>query len=192
MIPRETLVSDLWKRIIAWFSINVPANLCSFGQGVSEEELASAESKMRVRLPDDVRESYLLHNGMGRIDFFDAHKLLTLEEVVCAWKMSESALEYLELEGYENTIDSTSEDLVKNRMWNLLWIPIMGADEDKVLIDLDPGPSGIVGQLIETCGGPPLRLANSFRDFLSQYASDLESGKYRFDSQTWEISQIKE
>jgi cell wall assembly regulator SMI1 len=57
-------MSEIWKRIIAWFAANVPAKHYKFAEGASNEEIEKAEARMRLHFPDDLRESYLLHNGM--------------------------------------------------------------------------------------------------------------------------------
>jgi cell wall assembly regulator SMI1 len=147
---------------------------------------------MRLRFPDDVRESFLLHNGMEEIAFFECYKLLPLEGVVQFWKLAEFGLDALQAQSYPNILASEPEGPVKNQMWNLLWIPVLEAEAERVLIDLDPAPGGTTGQVFDTCGGAPSRvLGTSYREFLSQYANDLEAGEYAFDPQAWCITRVK-
>ena len=105
--------------------------------------------------------------------------------------MAEGALEYLELESQPNKMYPEPNCPVKNQMWNLQWIPILDAEGEKIQIDLDPAPGGKIGQVIDTsCCGYQV-LAGSFREFMAQYADDLEAGKYAFD-ESWNIARINE
>ena len=173
---------EIWNRIIAWFTANIPAGQFSFSEGASEEELSTAEARMRVRLPDDVRESYLLHNGTDNGPFFECYSLASLGEIIADWTLAESVLEQVEL-GLDENARTNPIGPIKDITWNLLWIPIMEANGDHVMIDLDPAPGGKIGQVIKRSHevGPLRVLANSFREFLSNYADDLEAERYRYD-----------
>jgi cell wall assembly regulator SMI1 len=174
---------DIWNRIIAWFAANIPAEHFTFSDGASEEEISAAEARMRVHLPDDVRESYLLHNGTDNRPLFECYSLASLAEIIVDWRLSETVLEQEELGLYPSYPPPRDpQGPVKRVMWNLGWIPIMDADGDHVMIDLDPAPGGKIGQVIERSHevGPLRLIAYSFREFLSNYADDLEAGKYRY------------
>jgi cell wall assembly regulator SMI1 len=69
----------------------------------------------------------------------------------------------------------------KDTHWRTGWVPIMDADGDKLVLDLDPAPGGTSGQVFawSNAGSTPLRLlASSFREWLAGLAEDL--GKRRF------------
>jgi cell wall assembly regulator SMI1 len=65
--------------------------------------------------------------------------------------------------------------------WHPKWIPLTsdGCGNSHCL-DLNPGPTGAVGQIIIMWHDDPSRPveAGSFRIWLEQFATDLESGKY--------------
>jgi cell wall assembly regulator SMI1 len=189
-------MSEIWKRIIAWFIANVPSKFFAPMPGVSHDEINAAESRMHLHLPEDVREFYLLHNGVGEYGlFFDGYELLTLDQIVTFWKGAERVLDVQEaglLPGLDDYCSPVGP--IKKVMWNLKWVPIMDADGNGVLIDLDPAPGGNVGQVIERSSdmGPLRVLADNFRNFLSRYADELEAGKYAYDHSSTEIRKIKD
>jgi cell wall assembly regulator SMI1 len=190
-------MSELWARILAWFAANLPPGHFSAAPGASEDELNKAESRFGVRFPDDVRESYLLHNGAGRDGaFFENYSLMSLDEILEQWRIIDDALEAIEL-GEMDDLDVCAKPTgpIKKVWWNRRWIPILAdATGGSLSVDLDPAPGGKVGQVIEFVHGygPMWVLAGSFREWLSKYAGDLEAGKYLFDPDSGNISKIKD
>jgi len=173
-----------WEKIAAWFCAHVPRT--SLRPGVSEVDLRVAESTMKLHFPEDVRESYFVHDGAENGAFFLNFRLMSLADIVENWKGFESILEVYETLGQldYNSAASEPEGPVKRLMFNTRWIPIMDTGAgDTVYVDLDPPPGGAVGQVFESSHeiGPLRVLGPSFGEWLSQYATDLEAGKYRFD-----------
>src|SRR5262249_40167543 len=87
IVPKPTLtvgppMNELWQRITTWFANNVPPDLFSLAEGANEAEIKATESILGLRLPDDVRESYLLHNGSNEWAIFENQGLLSLDELI--------------------------------------------------------------------------------------------------------------
>jgi len=68
----ESNVTWAWRRIEWWLGWRAPHLLKRLAPGATPEQLAAAERELGVSLPEDVRESYLRHNGARRLpDIFD-------------------------------------------------------------------------------------------------------------------------
>lgn len=152
--------------------------------GLPEATIRAAETAMGLELPEDVRESYLIHDGSRRGSFlilFERGYLLSLtaneesEPVVEAWKaMCEIAAEYGDVAG-----EITGP--IRNTFWSPRWVPLTcDWESHAVCIDLDPAPGGRVGQVImRRREADAWVLAPSWGDWLSRYAAALEAGEYR-------------
>ena len=56
---------DLWDRIERWLAANVPDMLEGLNPGATTQEIEETEAFLGVSFPDDVRASYLIHNGQA-------------------------------------------------------------------------------------------------------------------------------
>lgn len=170
-----------WKRIEAWYGANVPSEHFSLAPGATAEAIKPVESELKVKLPEDVKASYRLHNGSSAI-FPYGEELLTLDQVVYHWQLMRTCLPYFE---GEDAVESEPEGPIKHVHWSLRWVPFTGGDADHRCIDLDPDESGTVGQIIEFYHetGPSRILAKSFESWLTGFAEELEKGVYRFDAE---------
>jgi cell wall assembly regulator SMI1 len=177
-------MNELWERIIAWFAANAPPEpeFFSLAPGADEWEIRSTETTLRVAFPDDVRESYLLHNGSNRTGVFECGRnLFSLDAIMRGWQIkgSISPRKLERLGGPPQLVGP-----IKKIYWSPLWIPISDTGSgDYMCIDMDPAQGGRVGQVIDTSNevGPLAVLAVGFREFLTQYAEDLEAGKFWYD-----------
>lgn len=88
-------------------------------------------------------------------------------------------------------VESDSDGLaVRRDWWHARWIPLTHIDTgDNHCLDLAPGPRGKLGQLIEIWNDARLRLvvADSFTEWLTQFADDLEDGKFVGCRETGEL-----
>src|SRR5687768_15301119 len=60
---RAAQVSTSWARIKAWLRGNLPETLADLCPGASAALIEEFENTIGRRLPDDVRESWRIHNG---------------------------------------------------------------------------------------------------------------------------------
>jgi cell wall assembly regulator SMI1 len=176
-------MNEIWKRLETWLAEHAPRILESLNPPATAESLAACEARLGVRLPEDVRASYIRHDGQAYIQpfgapgLFDGWRWLPLAGVVRLWTTWKELLD-------NGTIDNTPEETngqVVGDWWNAEWIPFadsgMGYDRS---LDLHPGPRGSVGQVITVCHDDPRRpvLASSFREWLWDYLLDLEAGVF--------------
>ena len=174
-------MKQTWETIETWLGANVPGVLEKLLAPATLQDIQRAEEILGVSLPEEVRESYFIHNGQAldegtaAFGLIAGHELLRLSYITAAWR------------GYKAQYDEGSFDVMpepvpglKDDFWNPKWIPIttMGTSEHHC-IDLDPGPGGTVGQIILwSRDGHREVVARSFKEWLEQFAQDLVEGHY--------------
>ena len=135
-----------------------PVGLYPLQPPATQAALVQLEQQVGVRLPDDVRNLYLAHNGERDIWYRTPgkapspptlpclHTWLPLEQALQTWNMHREVEETPDYFGFP---DTEPTDQVKAQNYSPKWIPI-GADNTGccIHVDLDPGPAGRMGQLI--------------------------------------------
>jgi cell wall assembly regulator SMI1 len=179
-------MDELWQRIAAWFAIHAPPDpyFFSLAPGATAASLEAKEVVLGFRLPEDVRESYLVHDGNNDTAVFGNQIVLSLQEIVRNWQIGCKGLEMNLSQGLK---PPELVGPIKDTWWHVRWVPITDdGSGDHICIDMDPAPGGCIGQVIETNHevGPLRVLASGFRQFLTQFADDLEAGKYWYDMQS--------
>ena len=196
----EKEIKRLWSNIKSWVEANDPTftkkqpdwdiDSC-FGPPASDNDIAMLEDKIGMKLPDDLVASYKLFNGVDRI--LEMGDLLSLEEIYRGWEELNIVLKesfsytdyktYLNEYGFETEPDFEGEsDIAKQIPGWFKWINIIDADGHTLWYsDLDPEKNGKIGQIICLHDFERLTVeASSFLEFLRNYWSDLEQGKYHY------------
>lgn len=177
-------MEKIWKRIEAWLEENAPDVFAALQPGASAADIKKTERALSCKLPDDMVESYRIHDGLrGSGALFDQWGLLRLADIVKSWKVLKEVAD-------EGTFDN-SEDMgaaiapqIKRVWWNPLWIPVASNSAgDYLCADLDPTRGGKSGQIISYLHTDAARelVAKDFKSWLSGFAKDLEAGKYELD-----------
>jgi cell wall assembly regulator SMI1 len=175
-------VAESWKLIKKWLKENAPG-WKALQRGAAATKIADAEEQLGLRFPEELRESYALHNGGGQIfpNLLDiSFYLMPLAEVVQDWKSQKQLLEGGDFDHGR----ARSARGIRKEWWNTGWVPFASnGGGDLFCIDLAPAPGGAVGQVIshnhET--GEHGLLAPSLRSWLHELAYNLRDGKYTFD-----------
>ena len=189
---------DVWQRIENLLHNQAPDLLARLAAGASPEAITKTEAKLGYQLPDEVRESYAIHDGSGNAGIFpqddygriNGVSLLSLEDATHESQSWTKLLNRNEFVG--NTAHPTGP--IKAEWWNRNWFPLTSnGGGDHLCIDMDPAPGGTIGQVIDFSheSGPRAVLAPSWRAFLNNYVSDLEAGRLRFDD-TGELASTTE
>jgi cell wall assembly regulator SMI1 len=185
-------MQEIWERIEKWLLANAPELYDELSPGASEEELQRAETILGVRLPDEVRESYGIHNGQKHYrgvgfntaevelklyGLLDNSTLMSLEAILGRWNMLKELREGGDFDDLECITDgSTVTD-----WWHPKWIPFTyNFQGDYDCIDLNPGEKGRQGQIIEFWHDYDKRflIAGSFQEFMGRFAGELEAGEF--------------
>jgi cell wall assembly regulator SMI1 len=182
-------MEEIWKRIDSWLEANAPVVFQSLQPGASDSQIQAVEDALSIQFPEDVRASYRIHNGQSTVDY-GAHGLIPLaREFLCLerlqhkWQVNEEVFGG----GDFPDLDGDSDPGIRADWWNRRWIPLTsdGAGDSECL-DLDPADGGAVGQIITMMTHDNRRemVASSFRSWLEEYATKLESGEYVFSEES--------
>lgn len=119
------------------------------------------------------------HLGPNR--FFNYWALLPLQSIVEVWDcMTQLQAD----EGFGSCQFDVSPRIKNDAHWRAGWLPFMDADGDKVLLDLDPGVTGTIGQVVKwsNSGSFPTKvLADSFDQWLAHLADKLSKRQFEIE-----------
>lgn len=195
-------VEQTWAMIRDWLQSTLPEALDNLRPPANDAQIEEVEKKLSLQCPPGLKALYRLHDGEsnnwppGVLD--DAHWFLPLHEVAQHYEIM-STFDYEIMSTFaepeQDTDFATWKELiedhaisikgpVKTRIFSAKWLPITSSNGDvHRYIDFDPAPGGTVGQVIEhypeACRH--MVLAQSFDEYLANYAGDLLSGRYEVD-----------
>lgn len=192
-------MKTIWNSIDSWLAANASEIQNNLQPGATDEAIKAAEQFLEIEFPEDVKSSYRIHNGQfeWRYSLIPGWQFLGLEEMIGEWESWKKLLDsgdFNEEDG--NDFGCASDGLIRTELWwNPKWIPIASdLGGDNLCLDLDPAPAGQVGQIIFMCHDDAYRevVANSLREWLEQFATDLETGKYKFEKSSFHLKQEDE
>lgn len=177
-------MKEIWTQIDDWLIANAPQIFEDLQSGASETEISELEESLAIKLPEDVKASYRIHNGQsdGTYGFLDGREFLSVERIKQEWTVWKDLLDsgtFQDQDGHD--IGSEPELGIRNVWWSAKWIPITydgGGNHD--CLDLEPSEGGNVGQIITMWHDDSDRklVASSFREWLQEYAEGLKEGKF--------------
>jgi len=177
-------MKTVWDRIHVWLQANAPEVLANLRPGATEEAIRAAEAEMGVTLPDDVRASYLVHDGQevlrdagcGRA-FLYGWELCSLARILQSWRCHKDLLD----NGTFDDVKSDPSSKVRRDWWHPAWVPVTNSGMGYChCIDLAPKKAGRRGQIILWChdeGERPVQAA-SFAQWLDRFARELAWGRW--------------
>jgi cell wall assembly regulator SMI1 len=187
-------MTELWQRIENWLRSNAPSIAQGLNPPASIAEIQSTEKLLGIQFPDDVRQSYLLHNGQSQESppMLEGWEWLSLERIRDEWTVWNELLQGGDFEGLENESDG---QLIVTDWWHPKWIPLTysGAGDHHCL-DMNPGPQGKIGQIIEMWHDDGERpwIAASFREWISSFADELERGEYVLSEEYGSLCRVED
>jgi cell wall assembly regulator SMI1 len=181
---------DIWDRFEAMLLAHAPQLLATLEPPASEAQIDDAEAAMGVRLPDEVRQAYLRHDGTLHGDLGEPSSLFVpfnwwacLDDMVDNWRMMVRVSNGLRTEDDPGDLFPTQkprwDDLkIRPVWWNEKWIPIgLSGTMTTAYIDLDPAPKGTLGQLILDGGMQEARwIAEGLNHYLELLIDRVERG----------------
>ncbi|MBD2328788.1 SMI1/KNR4 family protein [Alkalinema sp. FACHB-956] len=176
----------IWQRIEDCLQENIPSAWEGLNPPATEEAIIALEQALNIRLPDDVRDSYLRHNGQDSQApwIFAGWEWHSIERIQEEWTSWNEVLEDGAIDDIENDGDG---QIFRKDWWHPKWIPLTSdpGGGNHQCLDLAPGPQGTMGQIITMWHDDADRrlLANSFTDFLEQFANGLEAGEYIYSEE---------
>ena len=180
-------MTDLWNRVDRQLQIHAPELAASLQPGVSESALTAFEGRIGQRLPEDVREAYLRHDGCrykdsyDRLGLFSTDQWLPLSEVSELWQHNWEWFDDSDPYFYEEASGEWAQ--LPLRPWQRpppQWVPIgrLLGEASMIHIDLLPGPLGTVGQMVGQSYSSMSTgiFASSLGAYLLYLVEGLESG----------------
>lgn len=165
---------------------NANSVYCALRKPVSDVQLRQFQSRLGAKLPVDFVQSLKVHDGLrdsylGQIRLFDTWALLPVREISMEWK----SMTALQAEcGFGGCQFKVNSRIKNDAHWRPGWVPFMDADGDKLVIDLDPGKKGKIGQVFKWSNSgsfPTSLLADSFGEWLADVAERFAKRQFRLD-----------
>lgn len=158
--------------------------------GAAEADVARLEAVLGYALPEEFKELYRVADGeSGTAGVLADEEWLSIERIIEEYGVWKNLLDdgmFADDDGTPYDCESEDAAIKGNLWWNPKWIPLTadGGGNGK-MIDMDPTEHGTAGQIIQMWHDDAVRSkeANSLRGFLTQYAQDLEDGKYVLDTE---------
>jgi internalin A len=161
----------------------------SFRPPISEKVLIDLELSINQRLPDDLRQMYLMHDGCdfewgsGAIGLFGRHQWWPVKDLRERWHETWQCFDQSDPYGS----DETEWAKLPLRPWTSAppsWIPIgviPSYASCTISIDMLPGPGGTVGQIVaESIHAMSQGIfANSLTDYFTSLMEGLKTGSLK-------------
>jgi cell wall assembly regulator SMI1 len=193
----------LWTRAHELFKVHAPDLLEALQPPATVAEIEAVEAIIGVALPEEIRSAYLIHNGtkfegnngQSKALFVSGIQFARLDQVVSLWEMWLKQLLNLDPQhfperdpSYSCRMDMSPDTIVRPIWWDRKWIPI-GKDQGMtdMMVDLNPGPSGTFGQLLDHYGvDPPESPVDSgLNNYLKTLIHRLEHDEVYYKDGMW-------
>lgn len=182
---RTASVTESWNRLETWYRSHAPEIMETLRPGALESEITAFEKRTGLTLPDDVRASLRIHDGQqdwvspGAIVGVPFDRLERIAGSLEFWRSlhRDQQLSDVDCE-FDEECTSYPEDAIRLQWCNPNWVPIGNWDGNCYGIDLDPGPNGVLGQVINFGRDEQQKfvLALSWGQYLEDIADELEAG----------------
>lgn len=168
----KTLLANEYPELNA--SLNPPA---------TEADINQLEITIGLTLPDELKQLYRLHNGeSGNAGLFFGLPFISIEEALAEWKVWESLAD--STTSLDNSIISVPSNHIKEQYINTRYLPISkDYGGNNIGIDLDPGPDGISGQVINFGRDENTRyvIAPSLSGFMEFILHHVKNNNFTFE-----------
>jgi cell wall assembly regulator SMI1 len=171
----------IWDRIHVWLAFNAPAVNKALLLGATEEQIRTAEAEMGVKLPDDVKVCYRIHNGCAS-DLFYGWDWQGLAGMLHCWHSLKRQVDG----GFFDRFRSKGGWRIRTDWWHPAWVPVSTDQNGNFYcIDLAPEPYGDLGQVILWWHDNVHRsiVAPSFTSWIEEFAAQLEEGLWGYDEE---------
>jgi cell wall assembly regulator SMI1 len=179
-------VASSWKIIESVLKEHAHSAFRSLRPPASDRQVAKLESVLGTHLPRDFIASLKIHDGMkssgGNVEAFVDYKTLNpCSRIATDWKLLWELQCECEFAGDRET---RTREIKNDTHWRAGWIPIADFEGDKLVLDLDPGPTGNYGQVFSwyNYGSYPMRVfADSCSAWLDAVAEQLSKRQFKLD-----------
>ena len=180
-----------YDRLERWLATYRPAILANLLPPAHERELRLLETTIGASLPPSLVSLYRWRNGqrdLGQGGPFYGLAFLSIADVIEQWEVWRGVEDMPEsdMRSLDESQSSVVPGVVKELYTNRLWIPIAHDwGGNHIGVDLDPGPSGRVGQVINFGRDEEAKfvLGQTVEDFIDRIATELEAGNFVIDDE---------
>ncbi|MGN7721215.1 leucine-rich repeat domain-containing protein [Chitinophaga sp. 22620] len=177
------MIGNTLAAIKALLANEYPELNASLNPPATEADITRFETATGLALPDELKQLYRLHNGeSGHAGLFFGLPFISIDEALAEWKTWES------LAGSTASLDpgitSVPANHIKEQYVNTRYLPISkDYGGNNIGIDLDPGPDGVSGQVINFGRDEDTRfvIAPSLAGFMEFILHHVKNGNYRFE-----------
>lgn len=172
-----------YERLERWLAARRPQILANLRPPASDAELADLSQALGVKLPPSFLDLYRWRNGQhdaSQPGPFYGLSFLSIADVRTAWEGWNEILadDDFDLHGFSSSV---APGVVKERYANRRWIPFSHDwGGNHIGVDLDPGPRGRVGQVINFGRDEDAKyvLGHTVEAFVARIADELERGNF--------------
>ncbi|KAK5993469.1 Glucan synthesis regulatory protein [Cladobotryum mycophilum] len=208
-LPPPPPVQHSWRRIDAWAEENYPELFDQLCEGATNNDLNDVEHQLDCSLPQDVRDSMMVHDGQER----GGNPTGIIFGSICRGKgiysfqisrgkqrgfLFQAATIFVLVVERTGRMETESPcqaglhppNTVQKAYAHAGWIPLVRDwGGNNLAVDLAPGPAGRYGQIIMFGRDYDTKyvVARSWSAFLALVADDLNSGKWFVDEDTNEL-----
>jgi cell wall assembly regulator SMI1 len=168
----------VWKRIEACLARQ--GRSADLNAGASAKELVALEETIAVKLPDDFKKAWRVHDGQNGPSLVPppsgddtGYSLMCIAEIRQEWMSWKQLTESGEFKDEEGAPDAG----IQAAWWHRGWIPFASnGGGDSFCLDLAPASGGVIGQVITMNHETAARtlLAPSFAAWFAELAGSLE------------------
>jgi cell wall assembly regulator SMI1 len=174
-------VAKSWQVIEGVLRENANSVFRALRKPASSADLKRLAADLPRRLPDDFLRSLEIHDGLeasANVTLFDNMALTPVTAIV---NHRQFEREVQALHGFKGGRAPKHRAVKHDLRWREGWVPFMHSEGDMMLIDLDPGPDGRVGQVVRYYNFELVRpvVAPSFRAWLSGLADRLAARQFK-------------
>jgi cell wall assembly regulator SMI1 len=162
-----------------WLSERLPDAAESLNPQADDFACGRFEEETGLHLPEGLVTLYHWHDGQSRrcpTGIFYGMRFMSLQEVLVEWHF------WAEEAESEMPVAPAPTDIVKQQPANRYWIPFAeDGDGNFLAIDLDPGPAGHAGQVINFGSDEDHHyvLAGNVAELISWMMRELQAGNHR-------------
>jgi cell wall assembly regulator SMI1 len=179
-------VAASWRAIEEVLWENAHSVYRALGKPANVAQIARLAAVVPAKLPRDFVQSLRVHDGLrnsylGQVRLFDYNALLPVRAILSEYRMM---CRHQAQFGGDGGQAGNDPGVRNDSRWRSGWVPVMDADGDKLVLDLDPAPGGSVGQVFSwsNTGSTRLRvLAPTFGDWLAGLAEVLSKRRFGLD-----------
>lgn len=137
-----------WERLETWLKVYDPDLLVDLNPPAREANIQDLEQVIGAKLPAGFVACLKVHDGQKGMasSLFTVGRYLSLEDILSEWAVWRALFD----QGEFDDRFSEPDPEIKDGWWRLGWIPfVSNGFGDHLCLDLDPAPSGRIGQIIE-------------------------------------------